>query len=102
MDEHLKKLDLKMTDLDAVFKAVISRLEGKLEATDQTLQVFGHRQEKIEDTVLDMNQKYEKMMVMIAQITSDLKAKQKNKGVEGSLSSQGSGSGLTLQLPRDG
>lgn len=54
-------------------------------STDQTLQVIGHRQDKIDDThtMLDMNQIYEKIVAMMAQMSSDLKMGQKNEGVEG-------------------
>lgn len=45
VDEHLKKLELEMADLGIAFKAVISKLENKLDSTDQILQVFGHRGE---------------------------------------------------------
>lgn len=61
VDEYLMKLDLEIADLGAAFNTVTSRLE----TTYQTLQVLGQQQEKIEDTILEMNQKYEKMGIMM-------------------------------------
>lgn len=57
-DEHLKKLDLEVVDLGIAFKVVTSRLKNRLESIDQSLQVLGHWQERTEDVVLDLNQKY--------------------------------------------
>lgn len=88
VDVHMKKLDLKIVDLGTV----TSRLEAKLESTDQTLQVFGHRQDKIQDALLDMNQNYEKLVNIMAQMTSDFENELENKCVEGSMSNQRSSS----------
>lgn len=55
---------------------------------------FGHRQEKIEDDIMDMNHKYEKPVTMAAQLTSDLKYGQKKKVIEEPLINLKSRSGM--------
>lgn len=51
---------------------------------------------KIEDFAVDINHKYEKLVTMLAQLTSDLKYEQKNRRIEEPLINLKSGSGMFI------
>ncbi|KAL2492925.1 Uncharacterized protein Adt_28553 [Abeliophyllum distichum] len=54
-EEHLKKIDRELGELSAAYRTVIN----KVDSSDLTLKALGNRQEKIENIVTDINQKYE-------------------------------------------
>ncbi|KAL2526131.1 Uncharacterized protein Adt_11185 [Abeliophyllum distichum] len=85
-EEHLKKIDREMGELSAAYRTVIN----KVESFDLTLKVLGNRQEKIENIVSDINQKYETLVAMMAQISGNMK-EGKDKQAESSAPQTRSG-----------
>ncbi|KAL2505089.1 Uncharacterized protein Adt_20710 [Abeliophyllum distichum] len=79
-EEHLRKMDKKMGDLNAVYKAVSS----KVESSDLTLKVLCNRQEKLENLMSDMNHKYETLVAMMAQLNGS-RSEAKDKQADSSI-----------------
>ncbi|KAL2486237.1 Uncharacterized protein Adt_30993 [Abeliophyllum distichum] len=87
-EEHLHKMDKEMGDLSAAYKAVSS----KVESSDLTLKVFLSR---VENILTEVNQKYESLVAMIAQISgvkNDTKEKQAESFVPHNVSGPSMGS----------
>ncbi|KAL2470072.1 Uncharacterized protein Adt_38208 [Abeliophyllum distichum] len=68
-EQHLKKMDREMGELSAAYRTVIN----KVDLSDLTLKVLRNRQEKIENIVTYINQKYETLVAMMAQISENRK-----------------------------
>ncbi|KAL2475270.1 Uncharacterized protein Adt_36006 [Abeliophyllum distichum] len=68
-EEHSWKVDREMSDLSVAYRAIAS----KVESSDLTLKVLGNRRKKIENFMNDMNQKYEMLVAMMAQINGNRK-----------------------------
>ncbi|KAL2540199.1 Uncharacterized protein Adt_01177 [Abeliophyllum distichum] len=79
-EEHLRKMDKKMGDLNAAYKAVSS----KVESSDLTLKVLCNRQEKLENLMSDMNHKYETLVAMMAQLNGS-RSEAKDKQADSSI-----------------
>ncbi|KAL2512331.1 hypothetical protein Adt_17931 [Abeliophyllum distichum] len=76
-EEHLRKVDREMGELSAAYRVVAN----KVDSSYLTLKVLGTRHEKIKNIMTNMNQKYETLVAMMAQI-SGIKKKGKNKQAE--------------------
>ncbi|KAL2470648.1 Uncharacterized protein Adt_38784 [Abeliophyllum distichum] len=90
-EEHLCKMDKEIGDLSAAYKA----LSSKVESSDLTLKVLCNRQERVENIMTEMNQKYESLVAMMAQINggrNDTKEKQAESSVPQNVSRRDMGS----------
>ncbi|KAL2505460.1 Uncharacterized protein Adt_21081 [Abeliophyllum distichum] len=79
-------MDREMGELSAAYRIVINMVDS----SDLTLKVLGNRQEKIENIMTDINQKYETLVVMMAQISGNMK-EGKDKQAESSAPQTRSG-----------
>ncbi|KAL2491568.1 Uncharacterized protein Adt_27196 [Abeliophyllum distichum] len=70
-EQHLKKMDTEMCELSSAYRAVAH----KVDTSNLTLKVLGNMQEKVKNIMTDMNQKYETLVAMMAQISGN-----KNEG----------------------
>ncbi|KAL2492421.1 Uncharacterized protein Adt_28049 [Abeliophyllum distichum] len=90
-EDHSRKVDKEIGDLSAAYKAVSS----KVESSDLTLKVLCNRQERVENILTEVNQKYESLVAMMAQISgvrNDTKEKQVESSVPQNVSGPGMGS----------
>ncbi|KAL2527082.1 Uncharacterized protein Adt_12136 [Abeliophyllum distichum] len=81
-EENLKKLEREVTDLGVAFKS-----------SDQTLKGVCTKKEKMEQLIMDMNNKYESIVSMLAQMSAS-KGNQRDKQVEGTWTPPQSSSGV--------
>ncbi|KAL2460887.1 Uncharacterized protein Adt_44307 [Abeliophyllum distichum] len=87
-EEHSRKVDKEIGDLSAAYKA----LSSKVESYDLTLKVLCNRQERVENILTEVNQKYESLVAMMAQISgvrNDTKEKQAKSSVPQNVSGPG-------------
>ncbi|KAL2461714.1 Uncharacterized protein Adt_45134 [Abeliophyllum distichum] len=75
-EEHLQKVDKEMENLNLTVRVVTS----KVDSCDLTLKVLCNRQEKMENIMSDMNQNYETLVAMMAQISGDRNEANKQAG----------------------
>ncbi|KAL2475308.1 Uncharacterized protein Adt_36044 [Abeliophyllum distichum] len=88
-EEHLRKVDKEMGDLSTAYREISS----KIKSSDLTLKVLCNRQEKFENIMTEMNQKYKMLVAMIAHISGS-KNEDEDKQTENSAPQNMSGHGL--------